>query len=269
MRKLTSILAASYIMGFSSIAISGDMGPLPKGEPWYLVGGIGYSDSRDARITVDPTIWDNAVQGYSNDLGSSALLFAGIGRPLTDYLRFDVRVEHRGDYEYSKFQTGVNVGTPGFTGDVRTRKFKLSSDSLMFNGWLDLGQISQNLLWQSDRITIQPFVGGGIGVDYLNVKDFLTIAAPFGAGRNEVASVNQTTTDSTFAWHVSGGLSAQLTERTTVAVGYKYFDGGDIPFPSFILSSLSAPSGRSGVNVVPWDGKFRANEVYAELRVLI
>lgn len=76
-------------------------------------------------------------------------------------------------------------------------------------------------------------------------------------------------TGSSFAWHVGAGLAAQLTSRTTLAVGYNYFDGGKIPFPDYILSSLSARSGRTGVSVTPWNGTFRANEVYAELRVLV
>lgn len=269
MKKLRAILNVSLFMSLTSLATAGTMGPAAPAESWYLAGAAGYSDSRDLDITVNPAIWDNAIQGYSNDIGSSAVLSFGVGRFMTDYLRLDIRGEHRGDYKFSKYQVGVNTGTTGFTGDVRTRKFKLSSDSLMFNGWLDLGQLSTNLLWQAGVFAIQPFVGGGLGVDYLNVKDFRTIGAPFGAGRNEIASVNQTSTNSTFAWHVGAGLSAQLTERTTLAIGYDYFDGGKIPFPDYILSSLSAPSGRTGVSVTPWHGQFRTNEVYAELRVLI
>lgn len=256
-------------MGLSAGAIAGTMGPVEPPETWYLVGGGGYSHTRDADITVNPAIWDNALQGYSDNLGSSGMLFFGVGRYMTDYFRLDVRGEHRGNYSFSKFQIGANTGTSGFTGDSRTRQFKLSSDSVMLNGWLDLGNLYQSMLWQAGSYTIQPFVGAGIGVDYLNVKDFRTIGAPFGSFRNEIASVNQTTTDTSFAWRIGAGLSAQLTRRTTFAIGYNYFDGGNIPFPNYILSSLSAPSGRTGVSVTPWSGKFRANEVYAELRVLI
>ncbi|MDI9818080.1 MULTISPECIES: outer membrane protein [unclassified Legionella] len=245
------------------------MGPAVKPETWYLVGGGGYSHSRDAGIRVDPAVWDFAIQGYSDNLDSTALLFAGVGRYITDYLRIDVRAEHRGDYHYSKFQTGLDTGTPSFTGDARTRKFDLSSDSVMLSGWLDLGHLYPNLLWETNQFSIQPFVGAGLGVNYMNVKDFRTIGAPFGVNRFEIASINQTTTSSKFAWHASAGLSAKFTERTSLAVGYNYFDGGKIPFPDFIYSSLSAPSGRSGVSVTPWRGRLKANEVFAELRVLI
>lgn len=269
MHKIRLLSSACLSLSISSAVIAGTMGPVVKAESWYLVGGAGYSWSRDADITVDPTIWDFSRQGYSDDLDSAALLFFGVGRYITDYLRLDARFEHRGDYDYSKYQTGENIGVAGFTGDVRTRKFKLESNSVMVNGWLDLGNLSPKLLWQTGTFSIQPFVGGGIGVDYLNVKDFRTISAPFGAGRHEIASVNQTSTASEFAWRLGAGLSAQLTERTSLAVGYDYFDGGKIPFPSYILSSLSAPSGRTGVSVTPWNGSLTANEVYAELRVLI
>ena len=52
-------------------------------------------------------------------------------------------------------------------------------------------------------------------------------------------------------------------------IGYNYFDGGNLPFPNYILSSTTPPSGRSGVNVPAWTGKFSANEVYAGLRVFV
>ncbi|MGQ3892870.1 outer membrane protein [Legionella sp. CNM-4043-24] len=268
MTKIKQLSAFCLSLGCSSVLMAGTMGPAVKPESWYLVGGAGASWSQDADIRVDPAIWDPARQGYSSNLDSSALLIFGAGRYITDAFRIDARYEHRGDYNYSRFQTGVNNGVPGFTGDQRTRKFELDSNSLMVNGWLDLGTLNSALLWQAGSMSIQPYVGGGIGVDYLNVKNFRTIADPFGGNRNEIASINQTTTDSQFAWRVGAGLSAQLTSRTTLAVGYDYFDGGKIPFPDFILSSLSAPSGRTGVSVTPWRGSFTANEVYAELRVL-
>ncbi|KTD51160.1 outer membrane protein [Legionella quateirensis] len=269
MKICNNFVSACLSLSISSIAVAGTMGPAVQPESWYLVGGAGYSWSNDADIAVDPAIWDYSHQGYSNNIDSAALLFFGVGRYMTDYLRLDARFEHRGDYDYSKYQTGANNGVAGFTGDVRTRKFKMDSNSVMVNGWVDLGTLNSKLLWQVGTFSVQPFVGGGIGVDYLNVKDFRTIAAPFGVGRTEIASVNQTSTDSEFAWRVGAGLSAQLTHRTSLTVGYDYFDGGKIPFPNYILSSLSAPSGRTGVSVTPWNGSFTANEVYAELRVLI
>ncbi|RUR18898.1 hypothetical protein ELY21_06650 [Legionella sp. km535] len=269
MQKSCKLASVCLSLGISTIAAAGTMGPAVQSESWYLTGGAGASWSNDADITVDSTIWDFSNQGYSDNLGSSALLFFGVGRYITDYLRVDARFEHRGDYDYSRYQTGANTGVTGFTGDERTRKFKLDSNSVMVNGWVDLGTLNSKLLWQVGTFSVQPFVGAGIGVDYLNVKDFRTITAPFGVGRTEIASVNQTSTDSEFAWRVGAGLTAQLTQRTSLAIGYDYFDGGNIPFPDYILSSLSAPSGRTGVNVTPWKGSFTANEVYAELRVLI
>lgn len=267
LNKKLSILCLS--LGISSSVLAGTMGPNGPSESWYLVGGGGASWSQDADIKVDPAIWDFSNQGYSSELDTSALLFFGVGRYFTDYLRVDARYEHRGNYRYSKYQTGSNNGVAGFTGDRRTREFKLDSNSLMVNGWLDLGGLNSTLLWQVGSFSVQPFVGGGVGVNYMNVKDFRTIGAPLEAGGNDIASINQTSTNSEFAWRVGAGFSAQLSQRTTLAVGYDYFDGGKIPFPNFILSSLSASSGRTGVSVTPWTGSLTANEVYAELRVLI
>ncbi|CAM2984307.1 outer membrane protein [Legionella worsleiensis] len=269
MKKCSKLASACLSLGLSSVVFAGTMGAPVEKETWYLTGGAGASWASDADISVDPAIWDFATQGYSNNLGSSALMFFGVGRYMNDYLRLDARYEHRGDYDYSQFQTGADNGVPGFTGDARTRMFKLNSNSVMVNGWLDLGSMNSNMLWQVGSFSMQPYVGGGIGVNYMNVKDFRTLTAPFGVNRTEVASINQTSTNSEFAWRVGAGISAQLTQRTSLAVGYDYFDGGKIPFPDYIMSSLSAPSGRTGVSVTPWSGSFTANEVYAELRVLI
>jgi opacity protein-like surface antigen len=83
------------------------------------------------------------------------------------------------------------------------------------------------------------------------------------------SSVNQTNTGSSLAWHATAGIQAHITERTILAVAYNYFDGGNIPFPNYLLtqpsSSPPAPPTRS---TVPWTGRFRANEVNAGIRVL-
>ncbi|MCL9684331.1 hypothetical protein [Legionella maioricensis] len=87
MNKLRIINSACLIIGLSSTVCAGSMGPVSKTETWYMVGGAGYSASIDPDITTDPAVWDFANQGYSNDLGSSAPIFFGFGRYLTDYLR--------------------------------------------------------------------------------------------------------------------------------------------------------------------------------------
>ncbi|MFC3907529.1 outer membrane protein [Legionella dresdenensis] len=274
MNKL-NIITASLALGLSSTVTAGTMGPVaPQTSDWYFTGGAGYSASRNADIRVFSGVWDNAAQGYNNDLGSTALLFAGVGYYITDYLSIDARYEHRGDYRYKQYQTGANTGTSGFTGSARTRFFDVSSDAAMFSAWLDLGNLSPQLQWAANGITITPFVGAGLGVDYLDVSNFRTVGNSFVDGnqvlRSEVSSINQTTTDSAFAWHVGAGLAAQLTPKTSLAVGYNYFDGGKLPFPNYITSSTTSPNaalGRNGVTVPAWDGRLTANEVYAELRV--
>lgn len=253
-------------------AFAGTMGPVQAElSPWYLVGSAGYSNSRDAHITVDPTIWDNAIQGYSDSLNSTAALGFGVGAYIGNAFHLDLRGEHRGDFEYSKFQTGVDTGTPGFIADARTREFKLKSNALMLSGWIDLGDLFNNLSWQVSRFSIQPFVGAGVGANYMEVHDFHTVGAAFGA-RNQIASINSSSTGTEFAWHGAAGLSAQLSQRTTFSVGYNYFDGGSIPFPGYVDSSSSSPDagiGRNGVSLTPWQGKLKANEVFAELKVRI
>lgn len=270
MKYLVLINTLCLYFGLSSVGFAGGMGPVEKTENWYLVGGAGYSDPREVNITTDPGVWAFSISGYNSDMDSSAVLFFGVGRYITDAFRIDARIEHRGEYHYSKFQVSTTPGVGG-VGDLnRTRLFDLDSNSVMINGWLDLGNLSSKLLWQAGGTVIQPFISGGAGVNYLNVKNFRTLArsanVPANA-LNEVFSANQLTTDNEFAWQVGAGLSAQLTPRTTLAIGYDYFDGGKIPFPNYIFTN--PVGGRIGVTATPWNGSFQANEVYAELRVLV
>lgn len=255
----------STILGLTSIsALAGTMGTSEPLELWYLTGGAGYSASEKINIKVDPTIWDFAEQGYSNNMGSTGVVFFGVGRYLTNYLRLDARYEHRGNYNFSKFQTGANTGTPNFTSTIRMREFQLDSNAVMATAWLDLGHLSNRLLWRIyQNIFIEPFFGIGLGVDYLNVKNFKTKKNPYGPRPYIYGSVNQTNTGSSFAWHTGAGLQAKITERTTLAVGYNYFDGGSIPFPTYLLASPT----NFTASTIPWEGSFRANEVYGELRV--
>ncbi|MCC5791253.1 MAG: outer membrane beta-barrel protein [Legionellaceae bacterium] len=265
-------LASSIILccAVSTPVVAGTDGSVQSpSAPWYLVGSAGYSATRDANIRVDPQVWDQAVQGYSDKLGSAAALAFGVGTQLSPCLRMDLRGEHRGDYKYSRYQVGT-VGTPGFTGEERIRRFKASSNTLMLSGYVDLGHASEHLRWQAAHLSIQPFIGAGIGANYLKVHDFHTLGPVYDAlGRRIVASMNSSSTGTEFAWHGTLGLSAQINQRTTFAIGYNYFDGGNLPFPNYIDGSTSPPDNRDGTTVTAWRGKLRANEVFAELRVQI
>lgn len=271
MNTLLKLSALTLLIGNTHFVSAGDMG-VSSPDAWYLVGDAGYSNSNDANIRVNPLIWDPALQGYSNSLGSTAILSFGVGKYLTSAFHLDIRGEHRGDYKYHQLQTGVNNGTPGFTASTRTRQFEVDSNTLMVSGWYDLGYLNSNLIVNLNTISIQPYIGLGLGANYLNVHNFHTIGNPFGKQRNEIASINASNTHTELAWHAAAGLSAQLNSRTTFSIGYNYFDGGNLPFPNYILSSTSSPSaslGRNGVSVTPWKGKLIANEVIGEIRGLI
>ncbi len=272
MKKTIALSSASLIFSCMSV-FAGTMGTLlPESSPWYIAVNVGYSFAMDANISVNPAIWDNATQGYSDNLGATTAVGLGIGTYIGNAFHIDLRGERRGDYKYSKFQTGSSA-TPGFTGDVRTRSFKVTSNALMLSGWLDLGTFWNNLVWNVGAVSLQPFVGAGVGVNYMDVHDFHTVGAGFGSmGRYQIGSINSSSTGSDVAWHGAAGLSAQITPKATLSVGYNYFDGGKLSFPSYIDSSTSSPDaalGRNGVTVTPWKGRLQANEVFAELRIRI
>jgi len=62
-----------------------------------------------------------------------------------------------------------------------------------------------------------PFVNAGVGYSRHRL-DF----------RNKVANVNYSAKDNNFTWSVGGGISAQITNRINLDVGYRYYDMGSL-----------------------------------------
>lgn len=251
------------LLGLSSFsALAGTMGaPVPV-ETWYLTGGGGGSMSRTVHIKTDPAVWDFAIEGYSNDMRSAGIAFFGVGRYLMPYLRLDARFEHRSKYHYTKLQTGSS-NTPNFTSSLRKREFDLESNVLMGSAWLDLGDLWQQFLWTYHDMAFQPFVGAGLGIDYLTVTNFKTDTNPGGPRPVSIRSDNPLSNGNRFTWHVGAGLEGKISERTTLAAGYNYFDGGSIPFPNYLFTPVNFTASTHS-----WKGRFTANEVYGEIRVI-
>lgn len=92
--------------------------------------------------------------------------------------------------------------------------------NVMYNTSLDI-PLHEPISWIFGRVPIlQPlsfFTGAGIGVAGIDAKT----TDNFSVGKDDPYQ---------FAWQVGAGLSYAFTDRVSLALGYRYFDMGDVEF---------------------------------------
>lgn len=101
----------------------------------------------------------------------------------------------------ANFSTNLTLGDEG---NVQTW-------ALMANAWIDLGNSS----------TFTPYIGGGIGYA---ISKFDGGAVYSGV-------------DGNFAWQLGAGINVAVSDTTSLGLGYRYFDAGDVEL------ELATPSG--------------------------
>jgi opacity protein-like surface antigen len=122
-----------------------------------------------------------------------------------------------GNYGFSAdFSTNFTVAD---TGNVQTW-------ALMANAWIDLGNSS----------TFTPYIGGGAGYAISKFDG--------GAVYDGV--------DGGFAWQLGAGLNVAVSDSTSLGLGYRYFDAGDVEITMPTLSGTPATSAQdvSGSSVL-------------------
>lgn len=230
----------------------------------FVLLGSGGSFSRNSDISVNLQQWDPAVQGYNARLNNSVLYTAGIGYQLSCLMSIDFEITSRPSYSYNKFQSPVpGSSTPGFLGS-KTRKFDLKNVSALINVFLHGSGL--NLFYDVGHATIiEPFIGGGLGLSYHILDNFhsVLVTSPV-PGSNNVSSIMNANTTSTFAWQLLIGLALVNNCQWGVDVGYRYFNGGKFESNNYLIN---VPSGLTQpLTVSPWKGTLTADEVFLDLK---
>jgi opacity protein-like surface antigen len=154
------------------------------GAHWGLIGGAASASPPN------PT-------GSSLGSGMTASLGAGIK---SKWLRTDVTIDYASPVKYQ--------GSVAAAGDTTA---KLQATTALLNGYIDLGT------WY--RIT--PYIGGGAGVAYTRVSDYVGTAAPPVPGEPAKNRWN-------FAWAGMAGAAYPITQNMMVDVGYRYLNVGNL-----------------------------------------
>lgn len=216
MKKIIAATAAAIVLS-ATAAQAAD-------EGIYARLDSGWSFSRDSGKDID------------DDVGSSAIIGAGVGYRFNQHVRADVTLGYRGGYEVD---TGFSTSgvTANFKGDV-------SALTGMANVYVDVAKMGM----------FTPYVGGGIGFSRNKVDDV--------AVRTN-ASVNGTLqgdTETSFAWQLSAGVGIEVAPKWTIDVGYRYMDMGEAKSGDTItVGGVSATGATS-------KGDLRAHEIQASIR---
>jgi len=121
-------------------------------------------------------------------------------------------------------------GTYSFAADFVTNmtladEGNVTTWALMANAWIDLGNSS----------TFTPYIGGGVGYAISKFNG--------GAVYDGV--------DGNFAWQLGAGVNVAVSEETSLGIGYRYFDAGDVeltlPTPAGVPVTAEQDVGGSSV----------------------
>ena len=178
----------------------------------YIRGDVGYSWSRDPDVKW--TVTDAGTGTFVTDgvsdvkTGSAWLVEGGVGCGSGPRgVRGEFMIGYHGKRNIDGTPGPWNPGPP-VTGDPLHTS--VETTTLMFNGYYDIIRF--------DRFT--PYVGAGVGLAYNKVGSVSFTGNP--------ALVNVIEGDSrwSLAWSLMAGMGIQITERTTLDLGYRYIDMG-------------------------------------------
>jgi len=228
----------------------------------FLSIGGGYSWSEKASIRASSIDWDPAPQGYNSNVKQSEVYTAGIGYHFSVPVSILFETGYRPSFKYSRYQSSVASGTPGFLG-VKTRHFRLSSLAFLFDAFLNKRGDVFN--WKPSALfTIAPFIGAGLGVSYNNVYDFHSVQPiPPGKKAHPIHSIENNKVHAAFAGQVLAGFVFKVSKRFSFDLGYRWFYGGKFLSNNYLIDvSLGSTYPES---TTQWKGVLRANEIFLNL----
>jgi opacity protein-like surface antigen len=140
------------------------------------------------------------------------LFGVGIGYQYSNWLRFDVTGEYRGETGFHGFDTWTD-----FDGNARFNNYTAKKSELvaLANVYFDLGT------WYG----VTPFIGAGIGGARVTMHSFRD-AGIDGFGSPTMAFA-KSASQWNFAWAVHAGLAYRVNSAFTVELAYRYLNMGD------------------------------------------
>ena len=163
----------------------------------------------------NPTIDDDSKGANRFDIGGTDLMLSGALGYRYEYFRAELEYIWRNTNED---KTTVTVHDEEFDQDrTNISKGEFDYTSYMFNIYWDLSPYT----W------FTPYLNAGVGLTELeynfSYKNIVTTE-----GETTVTSGSDEYKKNRFTWSVGGGLSAKMTNRLNLDIGYRYFDFGKL-----------------------------------------
>ncbi len=216
--------------------------PVDFGNNFYLRGdvGVGISDLRTRSSTFDTPVPDARFENSSLD--DSGIIDVGVGYRFNRYFRADVTGEYRTAAHFAaneSYNVGAffpdQFGNPAPNGARAYDNYSGSIRSVvgLVNGYVDLGT------WYC----ITPFVGAGVGVANVSVKNLTDIS--FGSGAvsglgNGGGGLASTHSQTNFAFALMAGLDFAVTNNVSLELGYRYLNLGNASSGAITCASATS-----------------------------
>ena len=229
MKKHAISLAALAIamLGVGAAQAADQTSPIPVyGE---LKSGISFQSidniSNDSNVANPATV---ATSSQSNTVGSFGaaigMNFAKWGAPI----RGEIEYDYRTDFGYNPNPNFTNAGIPTKSTNA------LNTQTVLVNAFYDIDTGTK----------FTPFVGGGLGVAINDTSGTASLL-------NGSNAVNYSSSNTSFAWALSGGVNYAIDAHWSVDASYRYIDLGKADF---------------GTNTAILSGNVSSNEILAGLR---
>ena len=190
------LLSSAAIL--SLLAVAGNPAYASCDGPYLAVrGGVANHTLGDVE--------ENKATDKKLNLDDNSAMFSGALGYRYKYFRIEAEYVQRQDTEETKISTIV-MPTPPDVMVRSTSEFK--SRSYMANIYWDL----------SPYTMFTPYVSAGLGITTLE----------YSYKTSDTSGTNKSYKEDNFTWSVGGGLSAQVTTRFNIDLGYRYYDMGEL-----------------------------------------
>ena len=142
--------------------------------------------------------------------------------PVRTELEYNIFSRSNTQNEVSVFEPPYNGTTLNGTHYMETKQ-KLGIQTLFVNAYYDI----------NTNTVFTPYVGGGVGVAFINVKQSGVDTFSTAPQNNNWASSERDVTN--FAWNVGTGIAWNMNKNSTIDLGYRYVNLGKVKGDSAVL----------------------------------
>ncbi|MEP1207513.1 MAG: outer membrane beta-barrel protein [Rhizobiaceae bacterium] len=177
---------------------------------------------RDCEATAPPALFgcgngpDGRLKGAYGDFDSSLLIEAAAGRQVHDWLRAEISLSYRPDWEFLGQSNFDRI--PLGTAPVDATGWNAS---LMANAHLELSALLPNL----QNYPVNPFLSAGVGAAYNHIG---TVTYRFNEHDNNDRRYTPSGDRVDMAWSLGAGVGVDISDHIELQISYRYVDLGKV-----------------------------------------